>query len=219
MPATTIDPKKIMLPAFRIPSITGYNRLEATPRTSDLDQGLAAQVRDPLWMFTRQWQFGEFQGEDAGSPISAVILGEHTAIDRMSLGGNTPIPYDPSIPLETTVEKESLKDSLYLAVQIARYFLKLMQSQSLNPVYLTRLNAAYPLTYAIDPNDKDGLQLDLAVQTTLFDGCAMWRDVQTVEGTGTKFSSWLQAQGIPAADQATLVTLAGNLSDWYAYTH
>ena len=30
------------------------------------DRALRAEVRDPLWMLTRQWQMGEFQGDDAG---------------------------------------------------------------------------------------------------------------------------------------------------------
>ena len=214
--ATALDyAKQIMLPAYRIPSITAYNRLEATPRSTDLDQALAADVRDALWMLTRQWQFGEFQGEDAGSPVTAMILGEHTPVDRISLGGSAAAPYDPSMPLETAVEYEPLKPSLFLAVQIARYFLKLLRTRSLDTVYMIRLNAEYPLGYAIDPNDTDGLQLNIAVQTRLFDGCALLADIDTVQGTSTKFGVWLQAQSIPSADQATLNALAGNLSDWY----
>ena len=33
---------------------------------------MVAEVRDALWMLTRQWQMGEFEGDDAGSPIEAV---------------------------------------------------------------------------------------------------------------------------------------------------
>jgi len=48
-------------------SITFWNRIEPRVRTDSLDRALAAQVRDPLWLLTRQWQFGELRGEDAGS--------------------------------------------------------------------------------------------------------------------------------------------------------
>jgi hypothetical protein len=43
------------------------SRLE--PRTSGthIDIGYAARVHDPLWLLARQWQVGEFQGEDAGT--------------------------------------------------------------------------------------------------------------------------------------------------------
>ncbi len=216
MAAITDYTKEIMIAAYRIPSITAYNRLEATPRSSDLDQSLAAEVRDALWMLTRQWQFGEFQGEDAGSPVTAMILGEHTPVDRVSLGGGAAMAYDPSLPLETAVEREPVKASLFLAVQIARYFLRLLQTKSLDTAYMVRLNAEYPLNYAIDPNDSDGVQLRVAVQTKLFDGCGLLSDINTPQGATTKFGAWLQAQGIPAADQLTLNGLAGNLSDWYS---
>ena len=53
------------------PAIRGWNRLEGRPRAAEFDRSLRAEVRDPLWFLTRQWQFGEFQGEDAGSPIDA----------------------------------------------------------------------------------------------------------------------------------------------------
>ena len=32
-----------------------------------------AEVRDALWMLTRQWQLGEFRGDDAGSPFFAKL--------------------------------------------------------------------------------------------------------------------------------------------------
>lgn len=46
-------------------------RLEPRARDGDNDDGLAMRTADPLWMLGRQWQFGEFEGEDNGSPISA----------------------------------------------------------------------------------------------------------------------------------------------------
>ena len=49
-------------------SITYWNRLEPRPVAPSIAETLAARLRDPLWLLTRQWQFGEFQGEDAGSP-------------------------------------------------------------------------------------------------------------------------------------------------------
>ena len=51
-------------------------RLEPSPREADIDEGLAARVHDPLWMLARQWQFGEFRGDDAGSPSSVAMRGQ-----------------------------------------------------------------------------------------------------------------------------------------------
>ena len=49
--------------------MTTWNRLEGRPRTIELERALRAEVRDALWMLTKQWQMGEFRGSDAGSPI------------------------------------------------------------------------------------------------------------------------------------------------------
>lgn len=53
-----------------IPDFTPQFRLEGRARTGGAgSQSLAMRVADPLWMLGRQWQFGEFQAEDNGSPI------------------------------------------------------------------------------------------------------------------------------------------------------
>src|SRR5688500_10581208 len=91
---------------YRIAAITAYNRLEASPRSTDFDRSLRAEVRDALWMLTRQWQFGEFQGEDAASPVTAQILGEHRAPDRVGFPNDDVVPYDAGSPLEVEVEHE-----------------------------------------------------------------------------------------------------------------
>jgi hypothetical protein len=45
-------------------------RFAVQTRSPDINDGLAARLADPLWMLARQWQFGEFRGDDAGSPVS-----------------------------------------------------------------------------------------------------------------------------------------------------
>ncbi len=47
---------------------TYWNRVEPRPRSLEIADVLAARIRDPLWMLTRQWQGGEFFATDAGSP-------------------------------------------------------------------------------------------------------------------------------------------------------
>ncbi len=60
-----------------------YNRLEARPRAHDFTRSLRAEVRDPLWMLTRQWQMGEFAAEDAGSPVDARLVARRLTVDRV----------------------------------------------------------------------------------------------------------------------------------------
>ena len=42
-------------------------RLESRTRHEDLTDALRFRVHDPLWMLSRQWQLGEFKGNNAGS--------------------------------------------------------------------------------------------------------------------------------------------------------
>src|SRR5947208_10103257 len=130
----------LLLKLYRDPSINAYNRLEPRARTEDFARSLRAEIRDPLWMLTRQWQMGELEAEDAGSAIDTRLLTSQAQIDRVSLGGASAQPYDENIPLETTVERETIAvddDRLAafphaLNVKIAHIFIKLY-----NYAYLT----------------------------------------------------------------------------------
>src|SRR5215510_8037934 len=86
-------------PRDATPLIRGWNRLEGRPRSADFTRSLRAEVRDPLWFLTRQWQYGEFEGEDAGSPIDARIAYRTSTLDRYKIG-DTALPYDAATPLE-----------------------------------------------------------------------------------------------------------------------
>src|SRR5205807_8901018 len=90
---------------FRAPRVVAFNRLEARPRTLDFTSSLRAEVRDPLWMLTRQWQMGEFQGDDAGSPIFAKIHLETTKLKKFQPDSGPVRDFDDSIPLEAQVER------------------------------------------------------------------------------------------------------------------
>jgi hypothetical protein len=172
----TFQISDIQLLPYRVPSITAYNRLEASPRTADFDRSLSAEIRDPLWMLTRQWQFGEFNGEDAASAVTTKILAEHTPMNTINFTGNS-FPYDVSIPLETIAERETLKANLSLAVQMGRYFMKLIKT---NPAFTAQFGSLlknYPLNYTPDNNDYEGQQLLDAVKGKIFDGYNLYNDI------------------------------------------
>ena len=67
-------------------------RLEPLHRSNEVDSGLAARIHDPAWALTRQWQFGEFAGQDAGSPVVVELAGHSTLIShwRASLDASEP---------------------------------------------------------------------------------------------------------------------------------
>lgn len=56
-------------------------RIEGRNRQQDLEDNLAMRTADPLWMLGRQWQFGEFQGEDNGSPIGVKVMNRQLATE------------------------------------------------------------------------------------------------------------------------------------------
>jgi len=67
------------------------------------DRALRAEVRDALWFLTRQWQFGEFKGEDAGSPVEARTAVRVDPLQHYAVKGELAMAYDPAVPLETHV--------------------------------------------------------------------------------------------------------------------
>src|SRR6185503_2336316 len=147
------------LAAYFVPSITVYNRLESTPRTADFDRSLKAEIRDAMWMLTRQWQFGEFKGEDAATAVTTKILGEHSVMNTIHFPGDAKFPYDGKQPLETIVEREALGTSLSLAVQMGRYFIKLIKANPNFTSILHQLIVDFPLKFTPHKNDDEGIQL------------------------------------------------------------
>ena len=148
------------------PSVTIWNRLEPRPRIGNLGGSLAAEVRDPAWFLTRQWQVGEFQGEDAGSPAFAQY-GITTA--KMSAWGGTapsaPVPtaLAPGAPLERQALAEPFTPSLTVRAELGQTFERLLDAQLQNPVATKRIADALRAQpgYALAaPSDDDFNPLD-----------------------------------------------------------
>ena len=109
-----------------------WNRLEGRPRTHDFDRALAAEVRDALWMLTRQWQVGELRGDDAGSPVTVQVQVDRVPLTRLQRGDGAAAPVDPSVPLEAAVERrplpmtrEGVAISLDLRLMLGRQWLQI----------------------------------------------------------------------------------------------
>lgn len=78
-------------------------RLEPMRPGGDLDAGFRAEVHDPLWFLTRQWQLGEHQGEDAASPTGVRYVASHVPVDPLDADPTM----DPTLtPPEAIVESE-----------------------------------------------------------------------------------------------------------------
>src|SRR5262249_12421219 len=160
-----------------MPSITSWLRLEPRSRDAEMNTSLQARVYDPLWLLARQWQFGEFEGEDNGSPVIARWRGEGTPLTRYHSGAiepNTQISapkYDGGrLPLETLVEREVVRPSadrtaqpakLRVAAEAGLHFLRLLDQQPLSPETLTRYRGAFIREYAFQPlSDEQRASMD-----------------------------------------------------------
>ena len=120
------------------PSILSWNRLEARPRTKDLSRAMRAEVRDPLWFISRQWQIGEFEAEDTGSSVEMRVDMETVPINRYSLRKGTAQSYDGTIPIEAIVEREMVDFDLTLSQEMGRHWEKLVRRHmGTTPVFST----------------------------------------------------------------------------------
>ena len=141
-------------------SITSWMRLEPQSRNAEMNTSLQARIYDPLWLLARQWQLGEFQGEDNGSPVMASWRGESGRLMRYHSGPIAPNSmvnapsYDPrSMPLETLVERETIRptpgqngkpEKLRLAAQAGQQFLRMLDQQPLSSDYRAAFIRQYP---------------------------------------------------------------------------
>jgi hypothetical protein len=143
-------------------SITSWNRIEPRCRDAQMTTSTSARVFDPLWFITRQWQIGEFQAEDAGSPVMARVRATNAPLSRCHLGDlppntRTQAPaYDPrGAPLEALVERRRMRAvdasdprMLSSAVEAGLHFLRMLESQPLSKDYRAALITKFALQAA-----------------------------------------------------------------------
>lgn len=203
---TTANP--LLLAVYREPAITAYNRLEPRARTENFARSLRAEIRDPLWMLTRQWQMGEFESEDAGSAIDARLLTSQAHVDRIALGGVSGREYDLEMPLETIVEREKVPFTHALKVQAGQYFLKL-HTAALRTKYASKYLSAFPFAQNQEADfagQVDGLNLYTATKSRDFDGEQLLKSIDN--------GSLNADAGVDPGDQGDIAGFAGQLKQW-----
>jgi hypothetical protein len=166
-------------------SITYWNRLEPRPRSTSIAPALSARVRDPLWMLTRQWQFGEFHGEDAAAPAYVRI----NATDGRLLGWQKDDGSLQSVrggsPLEPSILCEDFTPDLASRVETGQLFEKLLADAGV-PELVADFRRAYPLTplndaqFAADP-DREAARFRQVVAGRVVDGIALYQAARAAE--------------------------------------
>lgn len=208
------------------PAVTRWNRLEGRPRTHHFDRALQAEVRDALWMLTRQWQLGEFLGDDAGSPALVRICSEVTTIDRYQAATGAIEIFPKNEPLEGKVERRPIpwnagnqKLSFDLRVAVGRRWQKMLKAAFDRGELSADYRNAYRSEYQIDVPDQNDAT-DAAV-------CAhveAWQQVSALAGRAMDGFTLLEHVsqagnhafdniGAAPGDEATLTTLVVTLGE------
>ena len=119
-----------------------WNKLESRTRSVDFTRPLKAQIHDPLWMLGRQWQMGEFKGNDTGSGIIARSVMDYSEIVSVGNIDETPKQYDfLNAPLESIIESIQYKFSIKERLLLANKWKKLMESAYAGPPTSTGYNS------------------------------------------------------------------------------
>lgn len=168
----TIIERRIPPLARRQPSITYWNRIEPSPRTKELAKPLAATVADGLWNLTRQWQLGEFRGEDCGSPAWLEVDSTSTRMDAWTVEG-TLHPLELHVPLDKAIAA-TLPFDLETSVEFGQAFEQMLSDDG-RAVHIAAFRAAFPIVEAApgETNVKI-VRLRRVTAGRATDGAALW---------------------------------------------
>jgi hypothetical protein len=196
-----------------MPSVTIWDRIEPRSRANDPAPGLEARVHDPLWLLARQWQVGEFEGRDAGSPVVATVQSSVAALNRFSIAGQPAQTYDGLRPMETLVEQEAARPStgpndLRQAAEAGLYFLRLLAAAQLPSTIAAVYLVQYPLA-APSPAESDVAALAPIIAGRVIDGIQLHADLLAA---GTSLPA---APAIPQAQQSAVLGVTRSWLQWY----
>jgi hypothetical protein len=206
-------------------------RLEPRSRDAEMKTSLQARIYDPLWMLARQWQFGEFQGEDNGSPVMARWRGEAARLTRHHSGPIAPNArvdapsYDAiRMPLETLVERETVRpasnqtampERLRLAAEAGQHFLRILNQQPLSRDYRDAFIREYrfpALTEQRATLDSDSLSFFDLMASRVPDGRRLYDSFRSTSASGIFILPALQ---IAPADLAEVEKAAQLWLQWF----
>ncbi len=211
------------------PSITSWTRLETRCREADMRSSLGARVFDPLWLLSRQWQIGEFQGEDTGTPVQARVRADTALLSRCHLGElpadtrTLADAYDPqTMPLEVMVERQRVRadssqdaSTLRLRVEAGLHFLRMLESQPTSENY----RAAFVAHFALQPQDPQALKTadeqTLRFVQTMVGRAPDGRRLEKAFRSGTGQTMLEPALGIAVDDRAEVELTAMRWLAWY----
>jgi hypothetical protein len=176
-------PQSLVAQLNTVVAVSWWNRVEPRPRTPEVADTLAAKVRDPLWMLTRQWQFGEFQGEDAASPAWVQLAGGLTNVVGWRVSATDPDAQPAPLaaltaPLEEEVETESFTADLAVRAELGLLLGQLLDDQGLTAPQRDKVVAAARADFSLDttkvePGDAAAMRFSAVCGDRALDGIAL----------------------------------------------
>jgi hypothetical protein len=134
-----------------------WKRLEAGHVDPEITEGISARIADPLWLLARQWQVGEFRGEDAASPVlvqgtvQAVPVTDYWVEDGMR---RHVVPRERGgLPLEALAEHEPVTEGPAAPrrrLESGAALLRRLAATGAPPAAVRILRAAFPFTDELD---------------------------------------------------------------------
>jgi hypothetical protein len=212
-----------------------WNRLEPRARKPDFAETLRAEIHDPLWLLARQWQFGEFAGEDTGSPIFARMAMRTRPLVALQDGAAHAVPLVHALPLEANVEREPLPRDITRQATVGRQWLKILKREgdaynAMHPTGTTFIHATYralflgrfaiaapTLSAELDRARHDSNSTLLTYEAALAGRALDGRAVLDAIGTGDLLWSTLPARitaGVPLEHRDVVVSSLQQLRAW-----
>ena len=215
-----------------LPTLPVFNRLEARPRTHDFDRALQAEIRDALWMLAKQWQMGEFLGDDAGTPVTAKMYVEKTMLTKYRPAQHAAEAFDDTVPLEARVEQRripfqagELEIALDLRLLMGRQWAKLLTKFVSDATLQEELKAAYIRNYLVyqpDPDEREDVyyasnqqswRKHAAMAGRSVDGKKLYDEIGEDEG---KHVATVGAEvTLSPAEESTLLDLGKRFVKWF----
>lgn len=191
-------------------------RLEARSREGDSDIGLQMRTADPLWMLGRQWQFGEFKGEDNGSPIAVQANYRKEKLNFYSFLNAEKKKKIDHVPLEARVEVVKMRPKdLRSKVRIGQKLEELIRAhfpESESSAFITQLREEFPLKFEGKPDQKS-LGFFYLMSGNVVDGGSVWEKIQLnafpkndflpLKTVSLKLKKWYQDLCLPAQDNSS----------------
>ncbi len=210
---------------YRRPSITAFNRLIPNPISIDYERNLRAEIHDPLWLLARQWQMGEFKGEDAGSPAFARVESSQTQPTNLRIDPNLNRSAETynykQTPLEAVVEREKVQATVHVRIQAGFYFQKLMKLRRFAQ-FLPFFIENYPLPMQDLPSwDTAAQSLLLSTRGQIADGLMILDDLKSVKAgeTMSRLENWMRAKPTMTPSVPDLLLLVKDLDKWLTRTY